>query len=75
MPHLFIYGTLRKACPDSQHHLLDRYAEYVAEATMQGRLYEVGGYPGVVQSQLRKDRVYGELYIITRPALYVTGGV
>lgn len=44
--------------------ILLRYGEYVGEATMQGMLYEIGDYPGVVESTRSEDIVCGELYKI-----------
>lgn len=34
---------------------------------MQGKLYEIEGYPGVVPSNESKDRVVGEVYKISKP--------
>lgn len=42
--------------------LLAENCQYVAEAILQGKLYEVDGYPGAVESADPNDRVYGELY-------------
>ncbi len=44
--------------------VLAGYSEYVGEATMQGVLYEVEDYPGVVESTKPEDIVSGELYKI-----------
>lgn len=44
--------------------MLARYSEYVGEAIMQGVLYEVDNYPGVIESNKPEDRVQGELYKI-----------
>ncbi|WP_416396765.1 gamma-glutamylcyclotransferase family protein [Allohahella sp. A8] len=60
--YLFVYGTLRKAGSPQALALLSQYCDYHAEAWVQGRLYEVAGYPGLVDSACPSDRVLGELY-------------
>jgi gamma-glutamylcyclotransferase (GGCT)/AIG2-like uncharacterized protein YtfP len=62
--YLFVYGTLRRAAASNSHGVLACYAEYVAEGTMLGKLYEVAGYPGAVESGSNDDRVHGEVYRI-----------
>ena len=60
---LFVYGTLRRGFP--MHRLLRPHAVLLGEGRVQGRLYEVGGYPGLV---LEGDGlVKGELYRLRRP--------
>ncbi len=60
---LFVYGTLRRGLP--MHRLLRPHAVFLGEGRVQGRLYEAGGYPGLV---LEGDgRVKGELYRLRRP--------
>ena len=44
--------------------LLNHFCEYIAEACMQGKLFEIAGYPGAIVSDNTKDKVYGELYKI-----------
>ncbi len=52
------------------HGLLNRHGEYFSDGVMQGKLFEVDGYPGAVESNDPNDRVYGEVYrIIDREAL------
>lgn len=62
---LFVYGTLRRHLIQNQR--LQRNAEFIAEASMRGRLYLVNGYPGAVDSTDFADNVLGELYRIHRP--------
>ena len=47
---LFVYGTLRKAASHPLHRTLAREARYAGTATFQGRLDDLGRYPGVVVS-------------------------
>jgi len=46
------------------YNVLTRYCEYAADGYMQGKLYEVSGYPGAIESGSSEDRVHGEVYRI-----------
>lgn len=61
---IFVYGTLRKGVSTSMNRLLTRYCEYDSDGLIQGKLYEVKGYPGVVESNEPDDAVRGELHRI-----------
>jgi len=68
--YLFVYGTLRKAAGHAMHQVVDSYCKFISDGSVQGRLYEVAGYPGVVESTHETDRVLGELYqIIDRDSI------
>ena len=60
--YLFVYGTLRSEMNDPLHRLLQRHAVLVGIGTFQGKLYDLGRYPGVVPSRTNTDRVIGEIY-------------
>lgn len=67
---LFVYGTLRRQLIENQR--VQYHAEFIAEASMQGRLYLSNGYPGVVDSTDFADLVRGEVYQIhNSSALFV----
>lgn len=51
------------------HGLLARHGKHYANGWMQGRLYQVNGYPGAVESDHPNDKVYGELYSLVRSEL------
>ena len=59
---IFFYGTLRKQIASSMHHFIADYCRYYSDGAMQGKLYEVCGYPGAIESSDAKDKVFGELY-------------
>ncbi|TLS77087.1 gamma-glutamylcyclotransferase [Mariprofundus erugo] len=67
--YIFVYGTLRKALATPMHDLLARHCHYVGEGAMTGRLYDLGDYPGAIESAHRDERVYGELYRLADPQL------
>ena len=60
--YLFVYGTLRSQMNDPLHGLLEKDAILVGTGSFQGRLYDLGRYPGVVPSRGKTDRVIGEIY-------------
>jgi gamma-glutamylcyclotransferase (GGCT)/AIG2-like uncharacterized protein YtfP len=60
--YLFVYGTLRSQMNDPLHRLLETHAALVGTGTYQGKLYDLGRYPGVVRSRRNTDRVIGEIY-------------
>ena len=66
---LFVYGTLMRE--HSMHRQIAAHADYVDDATFNGRLYRVQHYPGVVDSFAPEDLVHGELYSLHEPAAFV----
>ena len=65
--YIFVYGTLRKEAALSIGKLLEQHGDYVSRGHMQGKLYEIDGYPGAVESDDKSEKIFGELYIINRP--------
>ena len=55
---VFVYGTLRRG--GSNHHRLDG-AEFLATATVRGRLYRIDWYPGLVADE-NSGEVIGEIH-------------
>lgn len=70
--YLFVYGTLRKNAKRYWHHKLLKNAEFIAEASFQGKLYRVNNYPGAVPSTNLEERVYGEVYRLSEPRTVLT---
>lgn len=60
--YIFVYGTLLKACASPLSELFSSQTEYVADADLQGRLYDVGRYPAAIESEDMRERVVGEVY-------------
>jgi gamma-glutamylcyclotransferase (GGCT)/AIG2-like uncharacterized protein YtfP len=65
--YLFVYGTLRK--DTARHDLLHRYCEFIALGRLQGNLYQVSHYPGVILSDDSRQQVIGEVYRINNKEL------
>lgn len=62
---LFVYGTLLQAVRHPVHQKMRGYCKKVSNAVIQGRLFDVGSYPGVIESITPQDLIKGELYLIT----------
>lgn len=58
---LFVYGTLKRT-PHGRRHELLKDASLVGVASMSGRLYDLGSYPGAVRAPKDRGRVFGEVY-------------
>lgn len=59
---LFVYGTLRQGADHPAHRLLEKRAKLIGRAHMNGRLYEIDGYPGAMLSDAGDEQIIGELY-------------
>jgi gamma-glutamylcyclotransferase (GGCT)/AIG2-like uncharacterized protein YtfP len=70
--HIFVYGTLMSAATGSlgrdMRLRLRREARSAGSATVQGVLYDLGTYPGLVRSADPSDRVHGEVLALIDPA-------
>lgn len=60
--YLFVYGTLRPQLAHGEAKSLIAELEIIGSATVQGKLYDFGAYPGVINE---KGIVYGDLLRIT----------
>jgi len=66
MEFLFVYGTLLE--PENPvGQLLRSNAEYYADGYFQGKLYDLGDYPGALESKNPKDKVFGSVFIVRKP--------
>jgi gamma-glutamylcyclotransferase (GGCT)/AIG2-like uncharacterized protein YtfP len=66
--HLFVYGTLLSTAGHPMGARLKRQARLIGEASIGGRLYDLGRYPGLVEAAEAGERVHGEVYILDNPA-------
>ena len=67
--HLFVYGTLLSAAGHPMGARLRHEAQLLGAATMPGRLYSLGRYPGMVEAADADRLVHGELYSLGMPAV------
>lgn len=61
---LFTYGTLLSGIGHPMHELLTRYARLIGTGHINGKLYEIADYPGLVLSNNVRNIVWGEIYQI-----------
>lgn len=61
---LFVYGTLLQAVQHPVQLKMRGYARKISGAVMRGILFDVGGYPGAIESTTPQDLIKGELYLI-----------
>lgn len=65
---LFVYGTLKRGC--SNHYYLAGQTFIGGARTPPGyRLYDFGGYPGIVAKTDDRDGVMGEIWSVDAAAL------
>lgn len=65
--YLFVYGTLRRGFKHPLARRLAYQADFTGLGQFQGRLYDLGSYPGLIVSDQAEDRVVGDLYRLYRP--------
>jgi gamma-glutamylcyclotransferase (GGCT)/AIG2-like uncharacterized protein YtfP len=64
---VFVYGSLREEMSHPLRNLFVRHGIFLGTGTFQGKLYDLGRYPGAVASNSTKDRVVGEVFRIQEP--------
>lgn len=64
MDYLFVYGTLMKTVSNGMSRFLHAHAEFIGNAYIHGKLYDLEGYPGAVAGNTPSERVYGNLFKI-----------
>ena len=60
--HLFVYGTLRPQLAHGEAQALIAALKIVGSATVQGKLYDFGAYPGFTNE---KGLVFGDLLLLS----------
>lgn len=63
--YIFVYGTLMQSSGHAMHKKLSDGSEFISSGWLQGQLYQIHDYPGVIESDAVSDRVYGEVYRLT----------
>lgn len=65
--YLFVYGTLRRGTDNRFAQYLQKSGQWVGKGKINGRLYAIGGYPGVITSQIDGEWVVGDIYQLFHP--------
>ena len=60
--YLFVYGTLRRGSGNRFARVLATQAQFISQARMHGRLYNLGDYPAAVPSDVFADWVRGDVF-------------
>jgi gamma-glutamylcyclotransferase (GGCT)/AIG2-like uncharacterized protein YtfP len=66
---LFVYGTLLSTAGHPMGARLQREARLMGPGTVRGRLYSLGRYPGLVETERAGSLAHGELYTLKMPAV------
>ncbi|HLG38253.1 MAG TPA: gamma-glutamylcyclotransferase family protein [Chitinophagaceae bacterium] len=61
--HVFVYGSLRKGFHSHAYEYISRFFDFVGEAKVKGRLYDIGDYPAATPAS-DEAFIKGELYFI-----------
>jgi gamma-glutamylcyclotransferase (GGCT)/AIG2-like uncharacterized protein YtfP len=64
MDYLFVYGTLMKTVNNGMSRFLHSNSDFIGNAYIHGKLYDLEGYPGAVASENPSERVYGNIFKI-----------
>ena len=66
-PYLFVYGSLLHGFQSSIGQFLKNHARFIGEAYANGKIFDLGRYPGLVLSSDEQDTVYGHLLELSNP--------
>ena len=64
--YLFVYGTLRKDYDLKLKNRVREDLQYVGQGKVGASMYDIGRYPGAVQSAAG-DEVVGDVFLVTAP--------
>ncbi len=64
---LFVYGTLMNNIQSNIAGYLHQNSDFVGEGSLQGRLYDLGNYPGAIYDMQADSCVYGHMFRIFDP--------
>lgn len=67
--YLFVYGTLLRQSQTKMSTMLLSNSKFIELASVQGRLYDIGEYPGLIQSDKKSHQVKGEVFKLNNPDL------
>ena len=63
--YLFVYGTLRNNYDLKLKNRVAKYLEYVGEAKIGARLYDLGRYPGAIKD--KTSEIIGDVFLLSDP--------
>ena len=71
-PYLFVYGTLKLGSKHPNAIYLHRQSQFIGQGSLNGCLYDLGYYPGLVLSSDDKEKVYGQVIKMSKPKLMLS---
>lgn len=74
MKLLFVYGTLKRGC-SNHHYLADQQFVGAARTPPGFRLFDLGGYPGLVPHADDREGVAGEIWSVDAACLAQVDGL
>ena len=63
--HIFVYGTLLSQYQNHYTQFLETYSKFIGTGYIEGLLYSNNHYPGVIQSNDKSKKVYGQILEIS----------
>lgn len=60
--YIFVYGTLLSHFKSPIERRLCRQAKFIDQGYINGKLYDLGNYPGFIPSNDSNEKVFGEIY-------------
>jgi gamma-glutamylcyclotransferase (GGCT)/AIG2-like uncharacterized protein YtfP len=66
MKHLFVYGTLLQS-ENTFGHYVQNHSKYLTKGRFEGRLFNIGEYPGAVQEPGSDSFVLGSIVLLKHP--------
>jgi gamma-glutamylcyclotransferase (GGCT)/AIG2-like uncharacterized protein YtfP len=66
MKHLFVYGTLLQS-ENTFGHYVKNHSKYLTKGRFEGRLFNIGEYPGAVQEPGSDSFVLGSIVLLKNP--------
>lgn len=61
---LFVYGLLRIDLQNTTAELLRRHADYLGQGYVNGRLFDIGEYPGLTLDKKNNYEVKGDVFLL-----------
>jgi gamma-glutamylcyclotransferase (GGCT)/AIG2-like uncharacterized protein YtfP len=65
--YLFVYGSLLNDIQSQMATFLKQEGQYLGEAYIKGKLFDLGRYPGLIYLPKGEKEVFGHLYEIYNP--------
>jgi len=65
--YLFVYGSLKKEYNNYYAKFLRKNSLFLKEGYITGKIFQISWYVGLKKSIFKKDKVFGEIYLIKNP--------